>query len=99
MAKLIWTDESLAWLREIGDYLAKNSQVAAVRVLEGIIEKAELLCRHPRSGGQLLDIYDREVREILYGHYRIIYEFAEADDAVYVLAVIHSSMDIDRLQL
>jgi mRNA-degrading endonuclease RelE of RelBE toxin-antitoxin system len=34
-----------------------------------------------------------------FGRYRILYEFAECDNAVYVLAVIHSSMDIDRLRL
>jgi toxin ParE1/3/4 len=99
MAKLIWTDESLAWMHDIGEYLAETSESAAVSVLEGIIGKADLLCRHPRSGAQLFDIADREVRELLYGRYRIIYEFVEIDDAIYLLAVIHSSMDIDRLHL
>jgi plasmid stabilization system protein ParE len=99
MAKLIWTDESLAWMQDLGEYISKSSEAAAVSIMEGIIEKAELLCRHPRSGGQLLGIAEREVREVLYGRYRILYEFAECDNAVYVLAVIHSSMDIDRLRL
>lgn len=98
MAKLIWTEEALAWLRDIDQFLAETSGQAAVNVLEGIIDKAEMLCDHPRLGAQLLDIAEREVREVLYGRYRIIYEFVEDADAIYMLAVIHSSMDIDRLR-
>jgi plasmid stabilization system protein ParE len=99
MAKLIWTEESLAWLKDIDQYLAATSARAAISVLEGIINKVEILREHPRSGAQLADVAGREVREVLYGRYRIVYEFAEAAGAVYVLAVIHSSMDIDRLHL
>ncbi len=99
MAKLIWTEESLAWLRDIDQFLAKTSDQAAISVLEGIIDKTEILCDHPRLGAQLIDVAEREVREVLYGRYRIIYEYLEAADAIYVLAVIHSAMDLDRLRL
>ena len=99
MAKLIWTEESLTCLHDIDQFLAETSDRAAVSVLEGIIDKAEMLCNHPRLGAQHVDVAEREVREVLYGRYRIIYEFIEAADAIYVLAVIHSAMDIDRLRL
>lgn len=99
MAKLIWTEESLAWMQDIREYVAKTSESAAVFVLEGLIEKTQLLIDHPRLGSQLLDFIDREVREVLYGHYRIIYEFVASDNVIYVLAVIHGSMDIDRHHL
>ncbi|MBA3483637.1 MAG: type II toxin-antitoxin system RelE/ParE family toxin [Pirellulales bacterium] len=99
MAKLIWTEESLAWLQDIDQFLAKTSDQAAISVLEGIIDKTEILCDHPRLGAQLIDVAEREVREVLYGRYRIIYEYLEAADAIYVLAVIHSAMDLDRLRL
>jgi plasmid stabilization system protein ParE len=98
MAKLIWTQESLAWLRDIDEYLAKTSNEAAASVLEGIIEKTEMLCGHPRMGTQLIDIAGREVREVLYRRYRIIYEFVEEIGAIYVLVVVHSAMDIERLR-
>ncbi len=99
MAKLIWTEESLAWLRDIDQFLAETSDQAAVSFLEGIIDKVEMLCDHPRMGARLVDAAEREVREVLYGRYRVIYEFVEGADAIYVLAVIHSAMDLDRLRL
>lgn len=97
MAKLIWTEEALTWLQEIGDYLAEQSPQASVTVLEGIYQKTQLLIDHPQIGFRFLDITDREVRTLLYGHYRIMYELRDSD-AIYVLAVFHGAMDIDRLK-
>ena len=97
MAKLIWTEESLRWLRDIGDYLAERSPKAAVSVTEGIFQKAQVLIDHPKLGYRFQEIEDREVRELIYGHYRIVYELKDSN-AVYVLAVFHAAMDIERLQ-
>jgi len=97
MAKLIWTEESLIWLQDIGDYLGKRSLQAAANVTEGIYNKAQMLVKHPRIGSRFTEITDREVRALLYGHYRIVYEVTETED-VYILAVFHSAMDIDRLE-
>ncbi|MCA9238504.1 MAG: type II toxin-antitoxin system RelE/ParE family toxin [Planctomycetales bacterium] len=57
------------------------------------------LAQFPRLGARIDDIANREVRELLYGKYRIVYEFTESADAVYLLAVFHSAIDIDRLNL
>jgi len=97
MAKLIWTEESLTWLRDIGEYLSSRNPQAAANVTEGIYNKAQLLIAHPRIGARFTDITEREVRALLYGHYQIVYEVIASDD-VYVLAIFHSAMDIDRLE-
>lgn len=97
MAKLIWTEESLAWLRDIGEYVAEQNPQAALKVVEGIYQKTQLLIEHPRIGALYSDISDREVRSLLYGHYRIMYELQETS-IVYVLAGFHGAMDIDRLK-
>jgi len=62
MAKIIWTDGSLRWLKEIGDYVAKDSPEAACRIMEGIYDKVQLLASHPRIGFRYAQITDREVR-------------------------------------
>lgn len=41
-----------------------------------------------------MPIEDREVREILYGHYRIPY-LVVSEDRVEILGVFHSSMRIE----
>ena len=44
-----------------------------LNVVTGIYEKIKVLSEHPRLGQRYQPICDREVREILYGHYRIEY--------------------------
>jgi plasmid stabilization system protein ParE len=40
-------------------------------------------------------IADREVRILLYGHYRIAY-LIKSEDAIDILGVFHSALDIQR---
>jgi len=77
--------------------VAERNPQAAARVVEGIYQKTQLLLDHPRIGFLFTDIADREVRTLLYGHYRVMYELRDPD-TIYVLAVFHSAMDIDRLE-
>ncbi len=95
MAQLVWTLEATECLEQIHEYIAKNSPSAAINVVTGIYEKIQLLREHPRIGQRYFPITDREVREILYGHYRIPYLIVN-DDRIEILGVFHGAMDIDR---
>lgn len=95
MARLIWTDESLNWLRAIRDHIAKDSAAAADRTVDGIFEKAQLLAEFPEIGFKYPLAGRNDVRVLVYGHYRIAYTIA-AHDTIYVLGVFHAALDIDR---
>lgn len=97
MAELIWTEESLESLRRIGDYLAEQSQEAAASVTEGIYWKVQVLKRYPEIGWRHEETPDRNLRSLVYGHYRIVYEVVKAD-VVQVLSIIHTSMDVSKLR-
>ncbi|MBP85609.1 MAG: hypothetical protein CMJ64_02660 [Planctomycetaceae bacterium] len=58
-------------MEDIHDYIAEDNPMAAFSVVNGIYDKIQLLRDHPRIGQRYAPIPDREVREILYGHYRI----------------------------
>ncbi|WP_145347276.1 type II toxin-antitoxin system RelE/ParE family toxin [Rosistilla ulvae] len=68
---------------------------AALSVVNGIYDKIQLLREHPRMGQRYAPVSDREVCEILYGHYRIPYLIVN-DDRIEILGIFHSAMDIDR---
>ena len=68
---------------------------AAHKVVSGIYEKIQRLRRHPRLGQRYERIVDREVREILYGHYRIAY-LVKTEQRVEILGIFHAAMDIER---
>jgi plasmid stabilization system protein ParE len=50
MARLIWTAEAEQWLKDIYEYIARDSSVSAAHVIDKIIEKAELLTKYPELG-------------------------------------------------
>ena len=95
MAEVVWTLEAVRWLEEIHDYIASDSPSAASKVIAGIYDKIQLLRTHPRIGQRYDPIIDREVREILYGHYRIAY-LVRTEDRIEILGIFHAAMDIDR---
>lgn len=73
MAAINWTTEAQIWLRNIYDYIAVDNPDAAARTVEGIVLKAQLLRIYPQIGQKYEFTDPREIRVLLYGHYRIAY--------------------------
>ena len=71
MAEINWTRESEIWLKDIYNYIAADDPDAATRTIESIYEKVQLLRNHPRVGYPYEPAAPREIRVLLYEHYRI----------------------------
>lgn len=95
MARLNWTREAETWLRDIFEYIAQDNPEAAARVVEGIHERAQVLGEFPQIGHRYEGIADREVRILLFGHYRIAYLIKSEED-IDILGIFHSALDIQR---
>ncbi len=95
MVSITWTLEALERLQEIHEYISRDSSVAANSVVEGIYSKVQVLRDHPRLGQRYELIHDREVREIISGHYRIPYLILD-ETQIQILGVFHGAMDIER---
>jgi toxin ParE1/3/4 len=95
VAEVSWTQEAEGWLKDIHDYIAADNPVAAARTVDGIYQKAQLLKRHPEIGHKYEAETSRQVRILLYGHYRIAY-LIKPDGSIDILGVFHGALDIDR---
>lgn len=95
MGQIRWTEEALRWLREIRDYIARDNPEAARRTAAGIVDRVEILSTFPQLGQRYEGMTDREVRILLYGHYRIAYLVTTERD-VQLLGIFHGTLDIDR---
>jgi toxin ParE1/3/4 len=73
LAEINWTRESEIWLKDIYNYIAADDPAAAAQAITGIYEKAQLLRNYPRLGQRYERAHPREVRILLYEHYRITY--------------------------
>ncbi len=97
MAELNWTEESVNWLRDIFEYIEADNPVAARQVIAGIYDRAQLLLEHPEIGYRY-ENSPRNVRILLYGHYRIAYLIKPNGD-IDILGVFHGSLEINRYSL
>ena len=95
MAEINWTPESEIWLRDIYNYIAADNPEAAAQTITRIYEKAQLLKEHPRLGHRYELEESREVRILLFDHYRITYLIKPNGD-IDVIGVFHGALDIDR---
>ena len=97
MAEIAWTEEAQRWLEDIFEYIAADNPVAAARTVQGIYERAQVLKSFPEIGYRYV-ASSRNVRILLYGHYRIAY-LVKDDRNIDILGVFHGSLDITRYQL
>jgi toxin ParE1/3/4 len=98
LAEINWTLESETWLEDIYDYIAADDPDAAARTINSIYEKAQLLRNHPRIGYSYEPAAPREVRILLYDHYRITY-LVKANGDIDILGVFHGALEIERYLL
>lgn len=92
MARVIWTNPALADVQRIIEYISNDSQYYAERVGNRIVQAPRRLKQFPLSGRVIAEFSDNNIREIIYGAYRIIYLIRE--DVCYIVAVIHSSRNL-----
>jgi plasmid stabilization system protein ParE len=97
MAQIVWTLEAERWLKDIFDYIAIDNPTAAAETVQGIFERAQVLEDFPEIG-QRYQNSDRNVRVLLYGHYRIAY-LVKPDGSVDIIGVFHGALDISRYEL
>ncbi|MES0488699.1 MAG: type II toxin-antitoxin system RelE/ParE family toxin [Leptospirales bacterium] len=91
-----WADEASANLKSIFDYIAENNPVAASDTIDGIYAKVQLLENQPNIGFVYKTQASKEIRIILYGHYKIAYTYILEQSIISVLGVYHGAMDIQK---
>ncbi len=93
MVKLIWTDQAINDLGDIGDYIAENSEKYAKLTVQNLFERVNILKTFPLSGRIVPEKNHENVRELIEGSYRIIYEIV-SNEQVNILTVYHSARDL-----
>ena len=92
MATIRWTSEAETWLHDIYDYIAIDNLHAAITVIEGIYNKAQVLRQFPEIGYIHRVESEGEIRILLYGHYRIAYLLCKEKNVVDILGVFHGAL-------
>ena len=72
--EIVWAEEAKHMLMKIFDGLANDDPSMASNVVHSIYHKVQMLQESPKIGWCYPHTSKREIRVILFGHYRIVYE-------------------------
>jgi toxin ParE1/3/4 len=90
---VIWSQPAKLDLRQIHDFIAKDSKYYYQKVAKDIVEKSEVLDSFSEMGRVVPEINDPHIREIFIYCYRLIYQISSKK--IQVLALIHSKRDFN----
>ncbi|MBT1699595.1 type II toxin-antitoxin system RelE/ParE family toxin [Fulvivirgaceae bacterium PWU4] len=90
MAEIVWTEFALQDLKSIHEYISRDSQFYADRFIDKIIDRVEQLIDFPNSGRIVPEFAQDSLRELIEGHYRIVYNLSPVEE-VTILRIHHSA--------
>jgi len=85
--KIIWSPLAIDRTTEIAKYIAQDNPSAAQNWIGSIFSRVEQLQSLPESGRMVPELCRKEIRELIYGNYRIIYRI-DAEN-IFILTVRH----------
>ena len=97
MVRVDWAKPALTDLREIYEFIARDSSRYAQLTVEKITGATASLARFPQLGEVLPEFPSLAYRQIVVGNYRLIYREDQRANRVFVIAVVHASRKIEPI--
>ncbi len=91
MAEVTWSASALSDLKDIYEFIAKDSPYYAEKFVNRLADKAGQLGKYPTKGKMVPEIGNREIKEIREGNYRIIYKLSDDESRIEIIRVHHSA--------
>jgi toxin ParE1/3/4 len=90
MVKIVWTDQAILDLIDIGEYIANDSVRYAREVVQSLFESFHILESHPKAGRIVPEYGLTHLRELIRGSFRIVYRMADKY-RIDIITVHHSA--------
>ncbi len=95
MVQINWTKQSVEDLKDIFDYISKDSINYAKFQVIRIRNRVKILNFHSYSGKVVAEFKNESIRELIEGNYRVIYRIV-SKNRIDVLTIHHSSRDLSQ---
>ena len=95
--KIIWTKPAVADLESIRDYIARDSEYYAARMMAKIMKMVKFAAKNPLLGQVVNEFSDNDIRERYVQKYRLVYRVKA--DCIVVVAIIHGARDVGTIDL
>lgn len=89
MHKIFWTNQATIDLKNIYNFIAEDSIKFAELTRFAIINKTQNIKTFLKVGRIVPEYGSKNIREVFYGNYRIIYEIKQKN--AYITTVFHSN--------
>ena len=93
--KVRWSPRAVAHLDDICTYIARDSELYASIFAAKVLSLVKELSRFPQLGRTVPEYNNKNLRERIYGHYRIVYRLK--DDFIEVAAICHRARLIENI--
>lgn len=93
MAKIIWSDLAIEYLKSIYDYIVKDSPQYASKMIDQILNRVYQLESFPNSDRVVPEFKQENLRELIINNYRIVYLVDE--QIIGISRVHHSAKNIE----
>mgnify|MGYP001581424366 FL=1 len=93
MVKIVWTDQAIQDLNDIGEFIAKDSERYSREVIRSLFESTLLIKSHPKAGRIVPEYHTDYLRELIRGSYRIVYRIVDIY-RIDILTVNHSARQL-----
>lgn len=92
MAQIVWTERARQDLKDILEYISRDSKAYAKTFGLHVREKIERLATFPDSGLVIPEDRSGLIRHIIVGNYRILYRSSKTE--VFILSVVHGARNL-----
>ena len=92
MAQIAWSNRAIEDLKEIVEYISRDSKAYAQSFALQIREKVDRLGTFPESGPVIPEDRSSSIRQITVGNYRVLYRHSKAN--VIIVTIVHGARDI-----
>lgn len=93
MVQINWTFQARNDLKNIANYISKDSVQYARLQISRIRQRTKILTLQPLSGRMVPEKENQSIRELIEGNYRIIYRIVD-EQKIDILTVHHTSRDL-----
>ncbi len=80
-------------LHQIFDYIARDSQYYAKKVVRSLVQQLRSIDNFPMIGRMVPELHNENIREIVYDSYRIVYRIG---DNIEVAAFMHIKRNLEE---
>lgn len=90
MVQIAWTELAVSDLKEIFDFIAKDSKKYASITIDKIYQKVQKLKTSKFTGRVVPEFNNPDIKEVILGNYRIVY-LVKNENSLEILRIYHSA--------